>query len=102
MKRMLDILHPKDWKALSPQGNKWYAVTPLPWAHGALELPVNPRSVLFLCLGLMSLSKIVIMLPSGSMGKPVSSRELEFMPTEFHVKENNPSDPSDRLLRGSS
>ena len=99
---MLGILHPKEWKALSPQGNKQYAVTLFPWAHRALELPVNPSSVQLLCLGRMSLSKTVIMLPSGSMGKPVSSRELEFMPTEFHVKENNPSDPSDWLLHGSS
>ena len=86
MKRMLDILHPKEWKALSPQGNKLYDVTLFPWAHGALEFPVNPSSVLFLCLSLTSLGKLVFTLPSRSMGKQVSSRELECMSTKFHVE----------------
>ena len=85
MKRVL-ILHPKERKALSPQGNKQYAVTLFPWAHGALELPVNPSSMLFLCLSLRSLSKLVGMLPSRGMGNQVSSREQECMPTEFHVE----------------
>ena len=85
MKRVL-ILHPKEWKALSPQGNKQSAVTLFPWAHGALELPVNPSSMLFLCLSLRSLSKLVVMLPSRGMGNQVSSRERECMPTEFHVE----------------
>ena len=85
MKRVL-ILHPKEWKALSPQGNEQDAVTLFLWAHGALELPVNPSSMLLLCLNLTSLSKLVLMLPSRSMGKQVSSRELECMPTEFHVE----------------
>ena len=76
MKRMMSILHLKEWKALSPQGNKQYDVILFPWAHGALELPVNPSSVLFLCLSLTSLSKLIFTLPSRSMGKPVSSREL--------------------------
>ena len=83
---MLDILHPKEWKALSPQGNKQYVVTLFPWAHRALELPVNPSSMLFLCLSLRSLSKLVVVLSSKSMGRQVSSRELECMPTEFHVQ----------------
>ena len=84
MKRTLDILHLKEWKALSPQGNEQYAVTLFPWAHGALELPVNTSSMLFLCLSFMSLSKWVFVLPLRSMGKQVSSRELECMATEFH------------------
>ena len=83
---MLDIVHPKEWKALSPQGNKQYDITLFPWAHGALELPVNPSSMLLLCLNLTSLSKLVIMLQSRSVGKQVSSRELECMPTEFHAE----------------
>lgn len=86
MKRTLVILHPKEWKALSPQGNEQDAVTLFLWAHGALELPVNPSSMLLLCLNLTSLSKLVIMLQSRSVGKQVSSRELECMPTEFHAE----------------
>ena len=90
MKRVLDILHLKEWKAVSAQGNKQYAVTLFPWAYGALELPVNPSSALFLCLSLRSLSKLVVTLPSRSMGNQVSSRELECMPTEFHVERTQP------------
>ena len=83
---MLDILHPKEWNALSPQGSKQYVVTLFPWgwARGILELLINPRSMLFLCLSLTPLSKPVGMLPSRSMGRQVSSRELECMLTEFY------------------
>lgn len=37
-----------------------YDVTLFPWAHGALELPVNPSPMLFLCLSLTSLSKLIL------------------------------------------
>ena len=97
---MLDILHSKEWNALSPQGSKQLCCNsfPLCWAHGTLELLVNPSSMLFLCLSLTPLSKLVVMVPSRSMGRQVSSRELECMLTEFHGERKQSFIPKHEVL----